>query len=129
MSCNVNIESQVPRRIPEPDRAFVAAYGPALRRALTAKGYTGSTLARAIGMPEIKLQRTLRGKGVPPPQEVQDKIAAIVGPIVLDSNSTATAADGVQDRLRQVVEIAKRDIAAAANPGTRPSQVNISIEL
>lgn len=123
------MESQVPRRIPESDRAFVAAYGPALRQALTAKGYTGSTLARAVGMPEIQLQRTLRGEGVPPPKGVQDKIAAIVGPIMLDSSSTATATDGVQDRLRQVVEIAKRDIAAAANPGTRPSQVRISIEL
>ncbi|CAK0740818.1 hypothetical protein CCP1ISM_1270002 [Azospirillaceae bacterium] len=119
----------MPRRIPESDRTFVAAYGPALRQALTAKGYTGSTLARAVGMPEIQLQRTLRGEGMPPPQEMQDKIAAIVGPIVLNGSSTATVMHGVQDRLRQVVEIAKRDIAAAANPGTRPSQVSISIEL
>ena len=122
----------MPIRIPESDRAFMRRWGPAVRQKASSLGYTGSALARAIGVNEPVLQRALRGEGPPPSPEIQAKIAAIIGAVQIDdvdSDSVPEATDNVQDRFLQVVEISRRDIATAFGKGLRPSQVEISIKL
>ena len=122
----------MPRRISETDRTFMTAYGPALRQALAVAGHSGSTLARALHLREFQLQRWLRGEGTPPSPQLQEKITTIVGPIRLNGvggSPAPEATSDTQDRLSEVVEMARRDIAAAAGRGIRPSQVAITIQL